>query len=108
WSTREFGLIHLPDRIAGTSSIMPQKKNPVVLEHLKAKAAHAIGQLVAMLASVSATHFTLTIDGCRASTASAWPLFQDACDSLVLIRLVAEEATPVPRRMVEEARRNFS
>src|SRR5690606_11600287 len=65
WSTREFGLIVLSDRIAGTSSIMPQKKNPVVLEHLKAKSAHVIGQLVAMLASVRATHFTMTIDGCR-------------------------------------------
>jgi argininosuccinate lyase len=108
WSTREFGLIVLSDRIAGTSSIMPQKKNPVVLEHLKAKSAHVIGQLVAMLASVRATHFTMTIDGCRASTASAWPMFRDVDDSLTLARLVVEEAAPDAQRMLEAAADNFS
>lgn len=35
WSTHEFALIDFPDSVAGTSSIMPQKKNPVVLEYLK-------------------------------------------------------------------------
>lgn len=108
WSTSEFGLFRLSDRISGTSSIMPQKKNPVVLEHLKAKAAHAIGQLVSMLGSVRATHFTMTIDGCRASTAGAWPLFKDAEESLVLTQLVVEEAEPDPARMLDEARVNFS
>ena len=34
WSTMEFGLIDFSDRVAGVSSIMPQKKNPVVLEAL--------------------------------------------------------------------------
>ena len=108
WSTHEFGLIQLPDRIAGTSSIMPQKKNPVILEHLKAKAAHAIGQLVSMLASVRASHFTMSIDGCRASTSTAWPLFKDVEESLVLTQLVVEQATPAPQRMLDEARLNFS
>ncbi|MEM3495282.1 MAG: lyase family protein, partial [Nitrososphaerota archaeon] len=32
YSTEEFGLIDFPEEFASTSSIMPQKKNPVVLE----------------------------------------------------------------------------
>lgn len=108
WSTQEFGLLRLSDRIAGTSSIMPQKKNPVVLEHLKAKSAHVVAQLVAILGSVRATHFTMSIDGCRASISGAWPTFGDVDDSLVLTRLVVEESTPDPARMLQQAERNFS
>lgn len=38
WNTREFGMVELADMYAGTSSIMPQKKNPVALETIKAEA----------------------------------------------------------------------
>jgi argininosuccinate lyase len=37
WSSMEFGLIELPDEFAFTSSIMPQKKNPDVLEVIRAR-----------------------------------------------------------------------
>lgn len=108
WSSREFHLLELSDRVSGTSSIMPQKKNPVVIEHLKAKASHAVGQLVSVLSTIRATHFTVTIDGCKASMAGAWPLFQDIDDSLRLVKLVLEETEPDPKRMLDEARLNFS
>lgn len=37
WSSLEFGYIHLPDSLSSTSSIMPQKKNPDLLELIRAK-----------------------------------------------------------------------
>jgi len=37
WSSMEFGIIELPDEFAFTSSIMPQKKNPDVLEVIRAR-----------------------------------------------------------------------
>src|SRR5699024_866386 len=40
WSTYEYGLIEVSDSVAVTSSIMPQKKNPITLEHIKGKASH--------------------------------------------------------------------
>lgn len=43
WSTDEFGYLEVDDSLACCSSIMPQKKNPLVLEHSKSKAAHLIG-----------------------------------------------------------------
>ena len=39
FSTEEFGYIKLPDEISTGSSIMPHKKNPDVLELLRAKSA---------------------------------------------------------------------
>ena len=47
WSTMEFGILELPDEFAFTSSIMPQKKNPDVLEVIRARMAHIIGDFIA-------------------------------------------------------------
>src|SRR5690606_23196269 len=33
WSTDEYGIVEVGDSVAATSSIMPQKKNPITLEH---------------------------------------------------------------------------
>jgi argininosuccinate lyase len=49
WSTQEFGFLDLPDAICTGSSIMPQKKNPDVLELIRARAARVIGDLTALL-----------------------------------------------------------
>ena len=46
WSTTEFAMVELPDRYCGTSSIMPQKKNPDGLEDMKGLAAQSLGFLV--------------------------------------------------------------
>ena len=45
WHSWEFGFIEIEDGLAGTSSIMPQKKNPHALERVKAAAGQAIGWL---------------------------------------------------------------
>jgi len=47
WSSIEFGMVELPDEYAFTSSIMPQKKNPDVLEVLRARMSNIIGTFVA-------------------------------------------------------------
>jgi argininosuccinate lyase len=52
FSTREFGFIVLDGTIAMGSSMMPQKKNPDVFELVRGKAGIAIGDLVALLATV--------------------------------------------------------
>jgi argininosuccinate lyase len=48
-STAEAGMIDLPDRFVQGSSIMPQKRNPDVLEVTRAKAALAHGALASLL-----------------------------------------------------------
>ena len=45
WNTQEFGFLTLPDAICTGSSIMPQKKNPDVLELIRGRAARVIGAL---------------------------------------------------------------
>lgn len=56
-ATREFNAIRLSDGYVQTSSIMPQKRNPVALEHVRALASKALGQANAVFTSVHNTPF---------------------------------------------------
>jgi argininosuccinate lyase len=49
WSTQEFGFLILPDAICTGSSIMPQKKNPDVLELIRGRTARVVGDLTTLL-----------------------------------------------------------
>ena len=49
WSSDGFGLINLSDKIVTGSSIMPQKKNPDLLEYLRGKTGSTYGNLFSML-----------------------------------------------------------
>ncbi len=49
WNSEEFGFIELPDAFTTGSSIMPQKKNPDVLELTRGKTGRVYGNLVAIL-----------------------------------------------------------
>lgn len=46
WSAPEVGMVSVPDRFCGTSSIMMQKKNPYAPEHIKGTYGDAVGGLV--------------------------------------------------------------
>jgi argininosuccinate lyase len=49
WNSREFSFVTLPDRWATGSSLMPQKKNPDVLELVRGRAGRPIAALVGVL-----------------------------------------------------------
>jgi len=49
WSSDGFGLINLSDKVVTGSSIMPQKKNPDLLEYLRGKSGITYGSLFSML-----------------------------------------------------------
>ena len=52
YSTEEFGFVEVPDAFATGSSIMPQKKNPDILELIRAKAGRVLGAFVGLSAVV--------------------------------------------------------
>lgn len=49
WSSTEFSYVELADRYCGTSSIMPQKKNPYTLMWVRGAAARTYGRLTSYL-----------------------------------------------------------
>ncbi len=50
WSSQEFGMIDITDAFASPSSLMPQKKNALVLEYIRSRTARVIGQLAGSFA----------------------------------------------------------
>jgi argininosuccinate lyase len=62
WSSPEFGTVELSDEFTSTSSIMPQKKNPEVLEVIRARASNALGDLVASAAALKSLPSTYNLD----------------------------------------------
>lgn len=63
WHSWEFGYVEVADGLAGTSSIMPQKKNPHSLERIKALGGQAAGWLPGVMAcqhSVCSTDLDFT------------------------------------------------
>jgi len=52
WSTSEFSFLELSDEFTSPSSVMPQKKNPDILELTRGKTSHVIGNLTSMLSTI--------------------------------------------------------
>jgi len=52
WATAEFGFVQLPDEFSTGSSMMPQKKNPDLLELFRAKTGRLVGGLTALLVTL--------------------------------------------------------
>ena len=57
WATQEFSFLTLNDGYVQGSSIMPQKRNPVALEHVRILLSKAVGQSQALITSVHNTPF---------------------------------------------------
>jgi argininosuccinate lyase len=54
---REFGAINLSDGYVQSSSIMPQKRNPVALEHVRILASKAFAQATGVMSAIHNTPF---------------------------------------------------
>ncbi len=86
WCTVEFGYLRLADGFVQSSSIMPQKRNPVALEHARAIASKAVGQAAAIASMVHNTPFGDIVD----TEDDLQPLVAAACrDAVRAATLVA-------------------
>jgi len=62
WNTQEFAFIILPDEFCTGSSMMPQKKNPDVLEISRGKTGQVIGHLIDLLINLKGLPMTYNRD----------------------------------------------
>ena len=83
WSSQEFGTVELPDEFTSTSSIMPQKKNPEVLEVIRARASYALGDFVAVTAAVKSLPTTYNLDF-QEVTPKLWAVTDNLTASLAI------------------------
>ena len=58
WTSFEVGQVYVPNAFVQISSIMPQKRNPVPIEHMRHLASQTVGRAQAMLTIMHNTPFT--------------------------------------------------
>jgi len=85
WSTAEFGYLRLGDGFVQGSSIMPQKRNPVAMEHARAIGSKALGQASAVMLCVHNTPFGDIVDTEDDLQPLVDRMFYDACRALTLV-----------------------
>lgn len=100
WSTSEFGFVELDDTYAASSSIMPQKKNAVVAETVRAKSGSVIGDLVAACAILKALPYSYNLD-LQEATPHLWRALDDATSSVHVLGGALASVTVKPKRLRE-------
>ena len=104
WSSDEFGMIDLDEAYAGTSSIMPQKKNPSSLEMVKGFAAEAVGALMTTISSVKGVSYT--------NLGDRMPLEPVTLDTAIggtkVMAGAVSTLTPIKEKMKTHASKGFS
>ncbi len=93
WCTSEFGYLRLADGFVQSSSIMPQKRNPVALEHARAIGSKALGQAVAILLTVHNTPFGDIVDTEDDLQPLVFSMFADANRAVRLVAAAMASAT---------------
>ncbi len=106
WCTAEFGYLRLDDGLVQPSSIMPQKRNPVALEHARAIGSKALGQSSAILLTVHNTPFGDIVDTEDDLQPLVLTMFQDALRVVRLVTASIRGATFAVDRLADGADRH--
>ncbi|MDC4206801.1 MAG: argininosuccinate lyase [Candidatus Manganitrophus sp.] len=106
WASSEFRFIDLPDRFCTGSSMMPQKKNPDVLELIRGKTGRVYGSLLALLTLLKG----LPLSYNRDLQEDKEPLFNTVDTVKSAVRLLADLVRQVSfrkERMLEATQEGF-
>ena len=105
WSSPDFGVVEIPDEFASTSSIMPQKKNPEVLEVIRARSSHVLSAFVASAAAIKSLPTTYNLDF-QEITPKLWESTENVRASLDMLHKLLPKLK-VTDGVFEKANANF-
>ncbi len=92
WGMREFGYVRFGDGFVQASSIMPQKRNPVAIEHARAIGSKALGQAQAIVTAVHNTPFGDIVDTEDDLQPLVSSMFRDAVRAFRLVAAAIQTA----------------
>jgi argininosuccinate lyase len=107
YATKEFSFLTLSDKFTTGSSIMPQKKNPDMLELIRGKSAKAYGCLISLLVLLKG----LPLSYNRDLQEDKKPLFDainDYSQSLNIMKKIIDTAKLNKEKMAQAAQSNYS
>jgi argininosuccinate lyase len=103
WGTVEFGYVRFGDGFVQSSSIMPQKRNPVAIEHARAIGSKALGQAQAIVTTVHNTPFGDIVDTEDDLQPLVSSMFGDAVRAVRLVAAAMQTAEFDPVRLEARA-----
>jgi argininosuccinate lyase len=106
WNSDGFGLIKLSDKIVTGSSIMPQKKNPDLLEFLRGKVGNSYGNLISMLTILKGLPLSYFKD-LQDDKEIIFKTNDTLIDCLRIFNEVLKNFTPNKKKMLELAKSGF-
>lgn len=107
WATPEYGYIEVGGSVAVCSSIMPQKKNPITLEHIKAKAAHLEGFFVSAFSALKNTPYTHARDISCESVSYYYQALKEVEAAVQLATVTVKTIKVNKEIMLDHAKNNF-
>src|SRR5205085_11068354 len=107
WCTSEFGYLRLADGFVQGSSIMPQKRNPVALEHARAIASKALGQAGGLMTAAHNTPFGDIVDTEDDLQPLVAQMFHDAARAVSLVAAAMADATFDVEKLAARAGQNW-
>jgi len=107
WCTSEFGYLRLADGFVQGSSIMPQKRNPVGLEHARAISSKALGQATAIMLATHNTPFGDIVDTEDDLQPLVRQFFHDGARAVTLVAAAMGGAEFNVEKLAERAGQNW-
>ena len=107
WSTAELSFLRLSDAYVQVSSIMPQKRNPVPLEHVRVLASRSLFEAQSVFGCLHNTPFADMNDAEDDLQPLVYTAFEDGIRSLTLLNGALSEAEFNTERMASAAEMNF-
>ncbi len=106
WNSDGFKLIDLSDKVVTGSSIMPQKKNPDLLEYLRGKSSASYGNLFSMLTILKGLPLSYFKD-LQDDKELIFKSHQTLVDCLKIFDEILRNLTPNKKRMLELANSGY-
>jgi len=106
WTSFEVGQIYVPNSLVQISSIMPQKRNPVPIEHLRHLASQTYGRAQSMLTVMHNTPFTDMNDSEGETQSMGYAAFDSAGRVLDLMAALVAQIRIDPGRVASNIRRS--
>ena len=106
WSSAEFSFIELSDDFTSPSSVMPQKKNPDILELTRGKTSQVIGYLTSILTTTKGLPSGYSRD-LQQIKSSIWSTSKTSITALIIIKSMLSDLTVNQEKMKKATEEGF-
>ncbi|AKH99691.1 argininosuccinate lyase [Hoeflea sp. IMCC20628] len=93
WTSLEVAQLHVPDDLVQISSIMPQKRNPVPIEHMRLLASRGMGEAETIISTMHNTPFTDMNDSEGTMQVTGYRAFETAERVMALLSTFVEKCS---------------